>query len=202
LEATNHGRGGADFREELSAVRGDTPGRVGSLLERYRPYLLAIACQESQPGLAGKVGASDLVQDTILRGYEHFGSFEGTTREQLARWLRQILLNHARNAAKSFAAEKRDVAREQPLDSRINLDCGASPSGEVLAGERHELLQIALGRLPPELRLVIELRHREDLSFADIARRIAKSEDTARRLWARAIRQLQLAMQPAESRAN
>src|SRR5678816_4574258 len=89
---------------ELSPVREQPPEQLGQLLERYRPYLLAIAQQETPQQLAGKVGESDLVQDTIFKGYEQIHSFEGTSHEQLACWLRQILLNHMRNVAKSFGA--------------------------------------------------------------------------------------------------
>lgn len=176
---------------------------MGLLLERYRPYLLAIARQESSEQLGGKVGASDLVQDTLVRSVEHFRSFTGATPEQLAGWLRQILLNHARNVAKAYAAGKRDVAREQPIDSRLLAAGQGSPSRELLARERAEqLFQRALGRLPQELRQVIELRHREGLSFVAIARPIDKSEDTARRNWARAIAQLQGELQRDNSQTE
>jgi RNA polymerase sigma-70 factor, ECF subfamily len=164
--------------------------------------LLAIAQQETPQQLAGKLGASDLVQDAIVKGYEQFQSFEGTSREQLTCWLRQILLNHVRNVAKAYGAGKRDVAREQPVDSGMVQLGGLSPSRELMSRERQELFQGALLRLPEELRRVIELRHRENLSFAEIGRLLARSEDTGRRLWARAIRQLQIELVHDESRAN
>jgi RNA polymerase sigma-70 factor (ECF subfamily) len=142
------------------------------------------------------------VQDTIFKGYEQIHSFEGTSHEQLACWLRQILLNHMRNVAKSFGAEKRNVAREQPVDSQMAHLDGLSPSREFMSRERQELFQCALGRLPDEFQRVIELRHRENLSFGEIGRQLGRSEDTARRLWARAISQLQIELVHDESRAN
>jgi RNA polymerase sigma-70 factor (ECF subfamily) len=201
-EPTEHSADGLTLEEALSTVGGELPQGLGPLLERYRPYLLAIAQQETPQQLAGKVGASDLVQDAIVKGYEQFQSFEGTSREQLACWLRQILLNHVRNVAKAYGAEKRDVAREQPVNSRMVQKGGPSPSREFMSRERQESFQSALLRLPEELRRVIELRHRENLSFGEIGRLLAKSEDTARRLWARAIRQLQVELVHDESQAN
>ena len=188
----------AGVAHELAVT--DSPQQLGKLLEEYRPYLLAIARQEISPQLAGKVAPSDLVQDTLVRGLQHFETFAGTTREQLAGWLKQILLNRARNAARDFGAEKRDVSREEPVDSRIAVASERSPSREAISRERQERFEGAVARLADELRRVIEWRHREDLTFAEIGRRLDRSEDTARRLWARAIEQLQCELAHDESR--
>jgi RNA polymerase sigma-70 factor (ECF subfamily) len=190
------------FEVSLGAAREGEAERLGPLLEQYRGYLLSIARQESPLELVAKLGASDLVQDTLVRGIEHFASFDGATHEQLARWLRQILLNHVRNIAKSYGTDKRDVVREQAIDRPLMARREDSPSRKLMSREREEQLQRALDRLPEELRRVIELRHRENLPFAAIAGRLDKSEDTARRIWARAIAQLQGELQHGESSAG
>ena len=192
----------AAFGEQLALSQHGSLEQLGRLLEEYRPYLLAIARQEIAPQLAGKVGASDLVQDTLVRGVKHFDSFEGTTREQLAGWLKQILLNGARNAARDFGAEKRDVGREEPVDSRHVARGEQTPSRVLMSRERQELVEAAVARLPEELRRVIEWRHRENLGFADIGQRLDRSEDTARRLWATAIEHLQRELAYDESRLH
>jgi RNA polymerase sigma-70 factor, ECF subfamily len=192
----------ACFDRELAAAHAGLQEHLGSLLEKYRPYLLAIAMAELPDQLGGKVGASDLVQETLIRGYENFGGFEGRSPEQLTFWLRSILLNYLHNVVKAYGAEKRDVSREQPVDSQIAQVGPASPSQWLVAREQRERFNSALSRLPAEWRRVIQWRHRENLSFEEISRRLVKSEDTARRLWARAIRQLQLELQAYESRVT
>jgi RNA polymerase sigma-70 factor (ECF subfamily) len=188
----------AGFAEQLGAARRGEGDMIGVLLERYRDYLLTIARQELPQELRVKLGSSDLVQGAVLKGYGQFGAFDGETPEQLAAWLRQILLNHIRNVAKAYHTEKRDVKREQVIDHNHCAIGGQTPSRFLMSRERDELLQTVLARLPELLRRVIELRHREDLSFADIAKEIGKSEDTARRTWAAAIRQLQEQLQTYE----
>lgn len=189
----------ASFDQELAAARDGSPDHLAPLLEKYRPYLLAIAMAELPAQLGGKVGASDLVQETILRGYQHFGGFEGHSPEQLTAWLRSILLNYLHNVINAYGSEKRDVSREQPADSQI-VEVGlASPIQWLVSKEQKELFTRALSRLPEELCRVIQMRHQENLSFAEIGRRLVKSEDTARRLWARAVRQLQFELQAYES---
>jgi RNA polymerase sigma-70 factor (ECF subfamily) len=192
--------GAAAFDQQLAAAREGNGTGLGLLLERYRDYLLSIARQETPEEIRGKVGTSDLVQETIIRGYGQFASFEGSSEEQLACWLRQILLNHVRNVAKRYWTDKRDVAREQLVDEWTEGKDRQSPSQEVISQERQDQLSGALARLPEDLRRVIEMRHRDDCSFAEIARQLNKSEDTARRVWARAIQQLQQELRTSGSR--
>jgi RNA polymerase sigma-70 factor (ECF subfamily) len=182
---------GLSLELQLAAARNGTTGDIGALLDHYRGYLLSIARQETPEEIRGKVGTSDLVQETIIRGFGQFGSFEGKTPEQLACWLRQILLNHVRNVAKSYRTVKRDITREQPIDEWMRSKERPSPSEDLISQERFNLMCEALAKLPKELQRVIEMRHREDCSFAEIARELKKSEDTARRTWAAAVQQLQ-----------
>jgi len=175
---------------------------VGPVLEKYRQYLLAIAMAELPARLAGKVGASDIVQESILKGCQNYGSFQGSSPEQLAAWLRAILLNHLANVTKAYSTGMREVTREQPADSRIAASGQLSPSQELVSRELRDQLNAALNRLPAEWRQVFTWRHQENLSFAEIGLRLGKSEDTARRAWARAIRTMQRELQLNESRAE
>lgn len=131
---------------------------------------------------------------------ENFGDFRGTSREELAGWLRQILLHQLSNRLTAYATLKRDVAREVPADSRIIHPDQVSPSGQMLSQEEWERLRAALERLSPDYRIAVLLRHRENLSFAEIGQRMNRSEEAARKLWTRAIRQLQQELGGNESR--
>lgn len=189
------------FSESLDQARQGDPEPIGALLERCRPYLLAIAQAELTSDLAGKLGASDLVQDTMARGVQHFGAFQGHTSEELAGWLRRILLNHLANVRKAYQTDKRQVQLEQPADSGIADPLQEPPSRAAISLEESHRLEAALARLPPDYQQVIQLRHRENLSFAEIGNTLQKSEDAAGKLWSRAIRQLQAELQ-RESAAN
>jgi RNA polymerase sigma-70 factor (ECF subfamily) len=64
-----------------------------------------------------------------------------------------------------------------------------------LAAARSEYAeQVAqcLAQLPPAAREVVVLRNFEGLPFDDIAVRLGKSTEAVRKVWSRAIRQLQL----------
>jgi RNA polymerase sigma-70 factor (ECF subfamily) len=165
------------------------------LLETFRPYLAAIARDVLPADLGGKVGASDVVQETIIKGYERFAQFQGTTREEFARWLRAILRNHIANVIEAYNVQKRDVSREQPGNSGVADATCFSPSGAALSREEQERLNAALASLPAVSQTVILLRHRDDYTFAEIGAAIDKSEEAARKIWTRAVERLQLALE-------
>lgn len=133
-------------------------GDVGPLIDGFRPYLLAIAQAELPDALRGKIGASDLVQETILKGFQNFAAFQGSTRQEFAAWLRAILLHLLANCQKANRAGKRDVAREVPLDGAVISAEVASPSAKALTREQWSLLEHALSRLPDGAREVILLQ--------------------------------------------
>ena len=161
------------------------------LLEMNRPYLMSIAEAEFPRSLAPKLGPSDLVQMTLAKGHIRAAEFRGSSREELARWLRQILLNQLTDISREHARESRgiplDAADVRDLPERGRL----TPCGETLSREERELLDAALLRLPDLYRRVILWRHSEDLSFDEIGRRIGRSDEAARKLWTRGLQKLQ-----------
>jgi len=182
------------FAASLITAREGDDADIGRLLESFRPYLAAIALAEFPSNLAGKLGASDIVQDTIIKGLESFPQFQGTTRQEFARWLRSILRNHLANVHETFSAQKRDVGRERRSQATLIDPRQSSPSGVALSREERERLDAALATLPDEARRVILLRHRDDQSFAEIGAVLRKSEEAARKIWVRAIATLQQAL--------
>jgi RNA polymerase sigma-70 factor, ECF subfamily len=164
---------------------------LARILEEYRPYLLAIAQAEFPSDLAPKVGPSDLVQLTLTKGHFRFEEFRGQSREELAGWLRQILLNQLKTEVRTYHREKRDIAREVQIDSGIVDLEQLSASGEALSREERALLDAALARLTPVHRQAIQMRHGDDLSFRELGVRLSRSEEAARKLWTRAVQRLQ-----------
>src|SRR5262249_2559194 len=94
--------------------------------------------------------------------------------------------------------DKRQVAREIPLGEagandlcRPGQDEAPSPGSELVTREGSDALRRALGRLPEDYRQAGEWHSYERLTFEEIGRRLGRSEEAARKLWARAIERLQ-----------
>ena len=181
----------------LAAARAGSRDALGDALEACRDYLLHVAVRELAPDVRPKVGASDLVQETLLEAHRGFDQFRGQTGADLLRWLREILRNNLSNAVRRYlATAKRQADREVRLAGGAAEDAGPaapspSPSAEAAAGEERAAVLRALDRLPEDQRRVIVLRNFDGLPFDAVAARMGRTAGAARRLWARAVCRLQ-----------
>jgi RNA polymerase sigma-70 factor (ECF subfamily) len=186
--------------EWIIEARAGSEVALAGLLQFSRQYLLLIANEEMPADLQAKAGASDLVQETQMEAAAAFAGFRGHTAAELLAWLRQILLHNLQDFTRRFGeAEKRRASREVPLDQPDSqqssgydvIGDASSPSRDLRRKEQDVAIERAMAELPEDYRQVILWHHREDCSFEEIGRRLGRSEGAARKLWARAIQQLQ-----------
>jgi RNA polymerase sigma-70 factor (ECF subfamily) len=190
----------------LDIARDGSAEALGGALEACRTYLLLVANRELDPKLLAKGGASDLVQETFLDAQRDFATFRGHTDEEWRAWLRQTLLHNLANFTRRYRdTDKREVARETPIDAERSSGGGAaelaadmpSPSAEMILGERLHEVDAALSRLPDDYRRVIMWRYQEGRAFSEIAEAFGRSENAVRKLWFRAIERLQQELENA-----
>ena len=176
----------------LAEARNGSAAALGRAVEGCREYLLLIAGRELDARVRSKVGSSDLVQEALFEAQQHFAHFRGTTREDLLRWVRRILLRNIANASRRYLdTTKRAAARERPLaaDPGGGLpdpDCHPPDDAAIAEEERARVLG-AVARLPDDYRLVIQARSLDGLSFEEVGARLGRSPEAARRLWVRAV---------------
>jgi RNA polymerase sigma-70 factor (ECF subfamily) len=161
--------------------------------------LLGISHRELDAGLRAKVAPSDLVQDTFLEAQHAFPRFQGSTEAELCAWLGSILRHNVTDLRRRYhASQKRDVLREVSLDQAARAELQASllaadqsPSKQAVAREQDQALHRALTRLPELYRKVLTWRSYERCSFEEVGRRLDRTPEAARKLWSRAVEQLQ-----------
>src|SRR5580704_4475473 len=151
-------------------------------LERFRSYLLLLARVRLDPRIRAKVGASDVVQQTLLEAHRDIGQLRGRTVGEQAAWLRQILARNLANVLRDLRRDKRDVAREQPLQAALDESASrleawlaaeqSSPSQQAQRHERAVRLADALASLPESQREAVVLRHWNGCSLAEIGERL------------------------------
>lgn len=181
----------------LRQARQGSPSALGRVLESSRKYLLLMANRALDPDLRAKIGASDLVQDTFVEAQRDFRKFTGTTEEELFQWLTAILTHRLANNVRHYRrTRKRSVDRELPRDvvevalSRLQ-DASITPAASMLARDDERRVRLALEGLPEPLRDVLIERTWQRDSFAQIGARHNCSAEAARKLWSRAVRQMQ-----------
>ena len=190
----------------LRLARADDADARGRLLDGYRNYLTLLARLQLGRTLQGKADPADLVQDTFLKAHRDFGQFRGATEAELLGWLRRILATTVANFVRRYHGTRgRDVRLERQMADELDqssraLDRGlvarhSSPSERAQKREQAVHLADALESLPPAYGEVIILRHLEELSFPEIARRSGRTLDSVKKLWVRGLAQLRARME-------
>jgi RNA polymerase sigma-70 factor (ECF subfamily) len=124
--------------------------------------------------------ADDVVQETMLRCYEHWDSLEGDPWPWLTVVARNVAADHARKRA-----------RLASVDASALLPVALpTPEDVVGAAEERRLVRRALAALPFADRLVLGLHHVNGVPTAQIAQHTGRSDNAVRAHLCRARRRL------------
>jgi RNA polymerase sigma factor (sigma-70 family) len=113
----------------------------------------------------------DVLQDSWMRGFTHIRGFDG--RSAFSTWLTRIAINSA-----LMLLRKRRGIHECSMDEYLEpnypkfpetREPAQNPEERYLAREEQLLVRQAIRRLPPRLRLVVELRQSQDGTIEDVA---------------------------------
>lgn len=161
-----------------------------SLLAQLQGYLSMLTRQRLNPDVIAKEGNSDIVQMTLLQAIESFDSFHGNTAGEFNNWIKTILDNNVKQVHRKYGAEKRSLAREQPLGESVagNLrDAQRTPGTLAAAKEELHAFHQLLDTLPVDYATVIRLRSLDKRSFKEVASLMDRSYDSVTKLWYRAM---------------
>jgi RNA polymerase sigma-70 factor, ECF subfamily len=161
----------ADVQDEAGLLARAQGGDLSAFEEVVRRY------QRRVYGVAFRVVrrhdvADDVVQEAFLRGHRALGSFDVT--RPFGPWICRIAANLAVNHVRSPEAREEEL----PEDLGERPAAGADPLGGVLEREAREVLEEAMGGLPPEQRAVFVLRAVEEMSYKEIADALSLSMGT------------------------
>ncbi len=186
----------------LSLAKAGSGPALTRLLDRHRGALEVQARLQLSRRLRAKLDIEDLMQELSLEAHRDIAQFRGRSEGEFVCWLRKVFATILSNQVRRYlGTRRRDLRRERRIVGRgddtsrpvVNLHLVApqsSPSQQAARRERAELLVGALDRLPPAYREVIVLRNLEGLSFADVAARMGRTEDSVKNIWLRALNRL------------
>ncbi len=180
--------------EQLSSAQLGDSQAAGELINQVRDYLLLVANRELDGSLRAKVGASDLVQQTMLEAGRDLQRFRGHTAAELTGWMVRILRHNLTDVARQYRSTRcREIGREVSSSAVLELPLAnkqRTASSICRRVEADEQLDRAVSRLPEHYRKVIQLRHIQDLSWSEVAMKLGISAEAGRKLWARTLAKL------------
>lgn len=145
--------------EILKIVHLDKDKGFKCLIERFQEPLYwhirrMLTCHED---------AEDVLQETFLRAYRHWGSFKGDSK--LSTWLYKIATNEV---LRFIEKHKQTMVALDDLERQYAYEVQDSGSDDDTA-EQLVWLQKAIRHLPEKQRLVFNLRYYDELEYAEIS---------------------------------
>ena len=111
--------------------------------------------------------AEDAAQETFIRAYQFLDRFD--SERPLAPWLKRIAVNVCWNRLEG----KKYVSNLDEESDSVS-DPGPGPEALTVLHDRDERIRFELHHLPPRYRIMIELRHDQELSYEEIAKELKR----------------------------
>lgn len=112
--------------------------------------------------------AEDLTQETFIRAYERLHTFDKD--RPFGPWIRRIATNlcynHLKRSKQVVFSLHEEIESNKGQNERL-------PEIKQVQREKSESVRTAILELPPHYRAVIELRHYQELSYAEIAKELS-----------------------------
>jgi RNA polymerase sigma-70 factor (ECF subfamily) len=141
-------------------VRGGERGAFSELVERYQASVFNVCLRM----MGERKEAEDLTQDAFIRAHRRLGTFD--EERPFGPWIRRVAANLCLNHLKRSRPVTIPLEDE---DYRIQQVSSPQPEEALIEHERQIRIRNAILELPPHYRAVIELRHFQALSYAEIS---------------------------------
>lgn len=172
---------------------------IERLLGSVHDRLLGRAARKIGPEWQGRIDPDDLLQETYIQAVTDLPGFTDQGEESFYRWISTILDHRFIDAVRKHRAKKRG-------EGRVAVAPGAMSRHESFLGQclpdlqtpsvlprRQEAvaaMMVAIARLDPDQRKVVQRLMLDQESISEIARDMGRSEDAVRRLGSRAVEKL------------
>ena len=155
------------------------------IVRRLMPQIVALTYRMT----GDRETALDLAQDTFVAAWEKLESYRGES--QIASWLYRIASNKALNYLKSKARFVTEAQVTEPIAS----EASSNPEHLLRRKELAERVHRFMLSLPPQQRVIFELRFYNGMPFDEIARTTDRALGTVKTGYREAVRKLRILAQ-------
>jgi RNA polymerase sigma-70 factor (ECF subfamily) len=178
-------------------VRADIAGAFETLVERYQNRLVGIMFHL----VGNREEAEDLCQEVFLRVYKARKGYR--PRAKFSTWLftiaNNLALNHLRSKGRNPSVPLGGTATNSQAVAAIAQQLTGregTPSSQMRQAELADIVQAALSVLTEDQKLAVLLNKFEEMSYAEIADVMGRSQAAVKSLLARARNQLREHLEP------
>ncbi|MCZ7543901.1 MAG: sigma-70 family RNA polymerase sigma factor [Anaerolineae bacterium] len=170
-------------REIVTRVLDGDVDAFAGLIEAYQQPVFNLAYR-----MLGEANeAEDAAQEAFLRAYRNLHRYDMS--RSFKTWLLSITSNYAIDRLRRRRLSWLSIDEPLPPHPALTSDA-PDPEGAVIDGERADLVQDLLAKLPDDYRMVVTLRYWYDYSYAEIAEMTDSTESAVKSRLFRARRAL------------
>jgi RNA polymerase sigma-70 factor (ECF subfamily) len=182
-------KGKEDSPLSIEALRRGDRAEFARLVEQYDAYIYRLALRI----LGNPQDAEDVLQETFIKAFKHLSSFDG--RSSLSTWLYRIATNEAlmllrKEKGGTISLDDPDPNGEDEQEPIQIVDWCCLPEEILMNSETKKMLDQAIARLSPALRVVVVLRDLQGLSTRETSQILRISEEAVKTRLSRARLQL------------
>lgn len=159
-----------DERSLLVRCRAQDPAAFRRFVERHQRMVFALLSRMLGHGSE----VEDLAQETFVRAYRAFPSFDVDGAAKASTWLLTIATRLA------LDTRKRKTLGRASLDAADDASSGSTPEIALGRQELGRAIAAAAARLPEDQRAALVLAEHHGLTMAEIAAALGTSEATAK----------------------
>lgn len=180
-------------RELYEQARQGSEDAVNAFYEHCARKLLPLIRLRLGRTLRREMESRDILQSVLCKSVGRLSEVRDPAA--VMGWLARIAANEIRDQADFHQRQRRDASLRASMDEAAHVPAPVRQAlSRVILTEQARRIEAALDALPEAQREIIVLRKFEELTFADIAERLGKSEDACRMAFSRAMAVLTLSL--------
>ncbi|MBD3232942.1 MAG: sigma-70 family RNA polymerase sigma factor [candidate division Zixibacteria bacterium] len=175
----------ADQDKELirRVIQGDK-NAFNLIVNKYKDKVFKTAMRM----VRNKDDAYDITQEVFIRAYKGLKNFKGDSN--LYTWLYRITVNNCLN----FTSRDKFKTMASVADLTTPPVSSLTPESQLKESQLFEMLDEAIEQLPPQQRAVFIMRYYDEMTHAEIAKILNRSEGAIKANYFQAVKKLKTAL--------
>jgi len=161
-------------------------GAMRELYERNRSRIFSLAYRYA----GNAADAEDILQDSFIKAFSSLRNCQLNENAYFATWLYRIAINCSLDHIRRRRTRESHVEGSTRFSAASESEGPDTPEREYLRDELRRQVQLSLAKLSKRKRMVVVLRHYQQLKIAEIAAAMDCSQGSVKRQLFRALAQL------------
>lgn len=140
--------------------------------------------------------AEDILQDTFVKAFKSLHKCQLNENSYFSTWLYRIAVNCAMDHFRRRRHMEAQVERQKDICAAGNGASAVTPESEFQRQQEKEQIELGLNVLSPRKRMIVILRHYQQMKITEIADSMGCSQGSVKKQLFRALAQLRSELQP------